>query len=340
MSLPRRIAFFGGVVAPLALAAIAGVACYDVDGLRGGTRPGVAPEDAAPPAVVEEAGASGFCAQAGDAALFCDDFDQPLDQPFEERWKGLPPSIPGVLLNGDARVERGSGVDISPTSKPYGVAVSLDNPTQGRTSGLLTHSVGKTGARAAEVAVALHASELTSLFVAPTDAGASGVDAGADAGDAAAPDPARPPRVTVLSMGSLGPSTFGASLYLRPNALELRSGIQGSDIETTAAAQVAAFDYQSVLKVGWVTLHIAIGPRELVVQRVTEAVGVAPNCPSTKAVAAAWGSLPISRSACIAMSDALLPLEERDLTLAVGGTMDNPARVRLFYDDALLRALP
>lgn len=335
----RPFVLLGGLVAPLGLAIVASVACYDVDALRGGERPGVGPAETGPTVGGEEAGAPGFCAQAGDAAIFCDDFDEPLDVPLEARWKGLPPSIPPVLYLGDASIARGV-TDIAPTSKPYGLVVALERLGTTRTSAVLNHAPGRSGgARAVEVSVALHASELT-LLPAP-DAGVTDAGAG-DAGikDASVGEPARGPQVVVLSLGTVAGDFNGASLYLRPGSLELRSGTQGGATVETDVSQVAAFDYQAVLKVGWVTLRIAIGDRDAVIRRATEGAGVAPSCPAAKAVAVAWGSLPLGKSGCVAVSEAMLPLEDRELTVVVGGTTDDRSRVRLNYDDLLLRGIP
>ncbi len=320
---------FASLVGPSAAIAAglllaAGVACYDVDSLRGGVRPG-AEKDAAPPA--PDATPPRFC-ETVDAALLCDDFDDPLDVPLDRKWQGLPPTIPGVLRDGNVRLERLAPGGAGPLSPPYVLDTVIDSASLVRSSAFVAQSLGVVGAKAVEISASIRAPEL--------DAGPPAI---LDAGDGGTVE-RRGPAVSILGIGSVGIETIAATLELWPGALVLRSGVQTEDVSGTARAFVAESQYAPLVRASWLEVHIVIGHRDSVMARATEATGVAPQCPDTPAVAAAWGSIPRGATACITLSDRLVPFPERDVTALVSATMRERAYVHLLFDNVTVKALP
>ncbi len=290
-------------------------------------RPGAA-DVAPPPDAAEEATRQpGFCERAGDAALLCDDFDQPLDVPLEARWAGYSGVVPGFLSVGDGAVARGPG-PFPALSSPY--VVDFTAPATGdlrRSALLIALNEAPANALAFEVSAGIHLSSFDSLG--ETDAGG---EAGATPSDL---------EVAMLGAGStFGPDVIGAQLVLSPSSLELMSGVQSDETAGTGRGTVARFEYRQIMLVGWMRFFLVLGERDVAVAHATRATGATPACPATPAVAVAWAELPLARSACIALDARVLPLGGRPLGFVIGPSFKHAANVRVQMDDAVLRVLP
>lgn len=304
-------------------------ACYDVAALQGGVRPGgtidASPPDAEPPTVALP---PGFCGSFSPRALFCETFDE--DVPLTDRWNGAGGgAYPPVLVIGDSTVAR--VVDASASSPPGVLSVLADTKSHDRRGGFVINGFAVTDAKAVELSVSVRSPS----FELYTDLGKDGgpIESGGHT--------VLPPVVNILAFGVVDVNSVVATLYLSRNALQLRSGLLvGSDTSATTSVLVARFDYANILRSAYVRLHVAIGPPEIVAERVAEATGAVPLCPGTAAVAAAWGSLPIGRTACVELDPRVLPLAGREVAAVVGASLDGPARVHLLYDDVAVRALP
>lgn len=302
-------------------------ACYDVDALRGGVRPGTAldagPFDVAAPRV------PGFCEQQ-DGAAFCDDFDQPDDVPLEARWTGFAPIVPGVLLVGDASVSRGPGT-IEPLSPPSVLRIQADSDAGVRVVGMVVTITPELGpeARALELTADLHGPELLSYLD-------RGIDPKVE--EAGVEDP-RAPFVSVAGLGTSVIDPIGATLVLSPGGLALGSGLQAEETVSTARQLVARYEYAQVLRFGWLRVVLVAGERETVMAHVGRELGVEPTCPSTSAVAAAWASVPVKRVGCIPVDARFLPLAGKPAGIVLGGSYRDAARVRLELDNVVLRVL-
>lgn len=325
----RRAAFAITVAAASAGAVLGASACYDVDALRGGVRPGTTSDgaglaDARPPTTDAGDAGEGFCATAN--ATFCDDFDEPLDAPFEDRWKGLAGVFPPIFIQGSATIVRGPGT-ITPLSRPYGVDIELDARSGKRATAVLTQSLGRPNVRAVELTAAIHAPTVTSDNPNAVD----------DAGKRVMP------RVSLMGLGALAATdTVGASIVLRPDSLAVQSGIQSSTLTATNYAFITTgFDYIALVSSTWLVLHLVLGEKDAVVAQVTSGAGVAPTCPETAtAVAAAWASFPFGRAACIEMPATLLPMSQRDIGFVVGPSVDDNGHVVISYDNAAAKVIP
>jgi hypothetical protein len=325
------------LVTPLAVAlatacVLMGAACYDVDALRGGVRPGRLIEAAADASDADASRAIGFCEQ-NDAALFCDDFDQPEDVPLTSRWNGFEPVVPGVFLVNDAGVSRGAS-SITPRSAPFVLRTFGDSTAKSGTVGFVVGSIPELGpeVRAVELSAAVHVPELFSYL--PDGLDPREVEAGAE-------DP-RAPSVRVLGIGASLIDPIGAALVVSPGALVLRAGVQGegSEVLGTGNQLVARYEFKRLLGVGWLRFTIVVGERALVEPYVAKTIGSAPSCPSVLAVAVGWSSVPVGSSACIPLADRVLPLAGKASAFVLGTSFVEPARVRIELDDVLLRGLP
>jgi hypothetical protein len=328
------------LVTPLAVAlatacVLVGVACYDIDALRGGARPGLR-IDASPEAdAAEAADASrtpGFCEQ-NDAALFCDDFDQAPDVPLTARWNGFEPVVPGVFVVNDAGASRGVG-SISPRSLPFVLRTFGDSVGKTATHGVVVGSIPELGPemRAIELSAAVHVPELFSYF--PGGVDPREVEAGAE-------DP-RAPSVSVIGIGASIIDPIGATLVLSPGALLLRTGVQGAGTETLATGQqlIGRYEFKDLLSVGWLRFTIVVGERAVIEPYVTKTLRKAPSCPNVLAVAVGWSTVPAGVSACIPLDDRILPLAGKASAFVLGTSFVEPARVRVELDDVLVRVVP
>lgn len=333
---PVARASFAATVAALAACGLLGVAgCYDVDALRGGPRAGAGTVDATDSVAspVHDAAPPGFCARNADAALFCDDFDEPLGTPLELRWTGIEGILPGILITGDAAATRATG-PVEPVSWPH----LLDTRAEGREStrrNAVLGAVREVPPQARGIVVS--ASLRLGAFQ-------SGWDGGFGPKRDGAAEPTRAnlpnPFVSVLGGGILGVDTIGATLVLSPSGLELRSGVQTTDVARTAVGLVARFEYRDVLSQGWMRLGFAFGERAVVEAYAARVTGAPPSCPAAPAIAVGWSALPIGHSACIPLDDRALPLVGRLVGIVLGPSFDEPAEVRTYYDDALMELIP
>lgn len=325
-------------------ALIALAACVDLDGLGGGVRPIADASDEAAP--LDAAGAGRFCASA-DAALFCDDFDDEGDGAPGARWLGLEGVVPGTLLSGDAGISRGAS-PYTPSSPPFALDVFVGrSPGDPRAMAFLDQVVTTPDGRAVEFVAEVRLIELFGANAGPGDAGttddggadAGGDDSGADAsgGDGGAAIP--PVRIPIMGIGTVATTSVGASLWLSDSRLELRSGVQSFDTKQTASASVANFGFLSAMRSAWITFHLVVGEREVVEARVAAATGLAAKCPTSKAVAAAWSSLPLWSSGCIDLLDELLPLDGQLIAAVLGVTFDPMGRARIQFDNARVDAI-
>jgi hypothetical protein len=297
-------------------------ACVDLGGLGGGVPPPAdAPFDLAEAAPSAEASAAArFCgAEAG--ALFCDDFDD-VDAAPGARWLGFLGVTPGVLLSGTGALTLGG--PYPPVSPPLTLELLVDrNPGDSRSMAMLDQIVSSTQ-RGVEFAADVRQVELLDRR-APLDDGGT------------------VPPLTIALLGLGVPSatnTVGASLRLGAEQLVLVAGVQTSTTEWTSGA-VIPFGFVSAMRATWIRIHLAVGERDAVSARLTAATGASASlCPTTKAVAATWASLPLGSAACITLADDLVPLAGRSVAAVLGTTLEVPARARVQIDNARVDGIP